>query len=156
MVFSITPSRNSPGWWFYLSPDNRQCPRLAPSILSALSSKKTVSLGEKLFRLQNMLVNSSFRFAHPQILRQSTDGQQHHEFPGILPARRWYAGAGIGKHHHAMPLLTQFMHDGDHFRAQRNNNSPPAGRTAGSLAVEPSHDTAPLRNASSLISPRSC
>ncbi|SVW21441.1 Uncharacterised protein [Klebsiella pneumoniae] len=34
----------------------------------------------------------------------------------------------IGKHHHAMPLLTQFMHDGDHFRAQRDKHRLPAVR----------------------------
>ncbi|SXE89549.1 Uncharacterised protein [Klebsiella variicola] len=33
---------------------------------------------------------------------------------------------GIGKHHHTMPLLTQFMHDGDHFRAQRDKHRLPA------------------------------
>ncbi len=52
---------------------------------------------------------------------------------------------GIGKHHHAMPLLTQFMHDGDHFRAQRNKHRLPAVRELLSLAAGPSHDTAPLR-----------
>ncbi len=42
---------------------------------------------------------------------------------------------GIGKHHHAMPLLTQFMHDGNHFGRSATNTACQPWRTARSLAV---------------------